>query len=403
VVVRKDLTGVDDYVEVPSSEEVTETQEKFNLAFLSIYRNQDPFKGKTLVQKHGGRYVIQFPPPKPADEAELDGYYELPFARAGHPMYDRAGGIPGFQTVKFSVISHRGCCGECSFCSLSMHQGRIIQSRSRQSIVAEVKAMAERPDFKGTVTDIGGPTVNLYKTHCARWSQKGTCDNRHCLTPLKCPSLKLGQKDMLRLYREVLSIPGVKHLFLESGFRYDLLADEKAAEYLEQVCSHHVSGRMKVAPEHCVDKVLQVMNKPSIKVYEKFEGAYREANMKAGKKQFLVNYFISGHPGSTLEDSLALALYLIRKGIHPEQIQDFLPLPLTLAGAIYYTGKDPVTGKPVHVTKAFQERKMQRALIQYRNPKSMPLVREALALMGKGDLLPLFIKAAGVGKKRQAP
>jgi uncharacterized radical SAM protein YgiQ len=325
---------------------------------------------------------------------ELDQVYELPFARSWHKTYDHAGGVPGYETVRFSVTAHRGCCGECSFCSLSMHQGRIIQSRSRQSIVREIRSIADRPDFKGTITDVGGPTANLYAAHCHRWEEEGACEKRHCLTPKPCPNLKLGYRSTLALYNEILKLPGIKHLFVESGMRYDLLVDKKAEPFLKHLCMHHVSGRLKVAPEHSVDKVLQIMGKPLFNIYETFEKAFSEANKAAGKKQYLVNYFISAHPGGTLEDTLELALHLIRKGSHPEQIQDFLPLPMTLSSTIYYTEKHPFTGERVYVPKAFTERKMHRALIQYRNTASMPLIRTALKGMHKEHLLPVFMRAA---------
>lgn len=400
VVARKTLENLDNVLEIPSGEEVAEDKETFNEAFRIIYTNQDPFAGRILAQRYASRFVIQFPPPLPMTAAELDAVYELPYMRAWHHLYDAQGGVPGYETVRFSVISHRGCCGECSFCSLSMHQGRIIQSRSPESIINEVKAITSRSDFKGTITDMGGPTANLYAAHCPRWDQKGACENRHCLMPIKCPSLKLGYKKSTGLYREVLALPKVKHLFVESGLRYDLLVGEKAAEYLDHLCRHHISGRLKVAPEHSVSTVLKVMNKPSLEVYEAFEKAYTQANKRAGKKQYLINYFISAHPGSTLFDALQLALYLIRKRIHPEQIQDFIPLPLTLAGTIYHTGKHPFTGEELYVPKGFQERKMQRALIQYRNPKSMPLIRTALKEMHREDLLPIFIKASRAGSAK---
>ncbi len=393
-IVRTTIEDLSDTVRIPSSEEVTENKEKFNEAFKTIYLNQDPFRGKTIVQPHGNRFVVQFPPPHPMDREELDATYTLPFTRSWHKTYDHAGGIPGHETVRFSVISHRGCCGECSFCSLSMHQGRIIQSRSKESIMKEVRSIVERPDFKGTITDVGGPTANLYGAHCSRWKGEGACEKRSCLVPKVCSNLKLGYRPTMALYDEILGTAGIKHVFVESGLRYDLLVDGKTDSFLKHLCRFHVSGRLKVAPEHNADKVLRIMNKPAWKTYETFEKRFEEANSAAGKKQYLVNYFISAHPGSTLDDALELALHLIRKGSHPEQIQDYLPLPLTLSSTIYYTEKHPFTGEPVYVPKTFTERKMQRALIQYRNAGSMQLIRAALKELHKEHLLPIFLRAA---------
>lgn len=387
VIVRKDSTLTGDHGEIPSYEDVKKDKDLFNAAFIEIYRNQDPVRGRTIIQKHGNRFVIQFPPPIPMNSRELDGIFELPFAKNPHPVYDGQGRVPGFETVKFSLISHRGCCGECSFCSLSMHQGRAIQSRSRQSILKEARALTERPDFKGTITDLGGPTVNLYGAKCRWWPTRGTCPTRHCLTPEKCKDLHLGYADSMKLYQEVLRLPKVKHVFLESGFRHDLLTEAYAANYLDHVCTHHISGLMKVAPEHNVGHVLELMNKPDFAVYETFVRKFRETNRRIGKEQYLVNYFISGHPGCTLEDTLALSLYLMKKKIHPEQIQDFIPLPMTLSGCMYYTEKNPFTGETLHVPKTFRERKMHRALIQYRNPGNRRYVKEALRMLGKEELL----------------
>lgn len=368
-------------VEIPSYEEVKEDRDKFNEAFRTISFNQDPFSGKTIIQKHGTHYVIQFPPPFPEKTHELDTIYDLPYLRAWHPSYDTQGGVPGFETVRFSIVSHRGCCGDCSFCALSMHQGRIVRSRSKRSVLEEAKALTEKKDFHGTITDIGGPTANLYQARCAQWEGKGACSTRSCLVPDVCKGLQPGYKEGMDLLREVIRLPKVKHVFIESGLRHDLLVRNDAAEYLQYICAHHISGQMKVAPEHCVEHVLKIMNKPSFRIYEQFVKRFDETKKKTGKKLYLVNYFISAHPGATLTDSLELARYLKKRNIHPEQIQDFMPLPLTLSGTIYYTEKDPYTGRRVYVAKTFRERKMQRALIQYNNPKNRPLIREAMQLL----------------------
>jgi len=387
---RSQETGTDlgPVLEIPSYEEVKGDSDKFNEAFRVIAENQDPFTGRTLAQGHANRYVVQYPPALPTGTKDLDAVYELPYARGWHPSYGREGGVPGFETVRFSIISHRGCPGECSFCGLSLHQGRIVSSRSESSILKEAGALTRRKDFRGTITDVGGPTANLYGAVGGRWQGKGTCDTRHCLTPTPCRNLKPGYEKGLSLYGKLRALPGVKHVFIESGFRHDLLVDPKARGYLETICRNHLSGRMKVAPEHSCGGVLDIMNKPSFSVYEQFSALYRSICRKLGKDQHLVSYFISAHPGCTLEDSLSLALKLGELGIHPEQIQDFMPLPMTLSGTIYHTGKDPFTGKEVYVPRTFRERKMHRALIQHKNPKNTPLVREALKLLRKQHLFP---------------
>jgi uncharacterized radical SAM protein YgiQ len=363
VVVRKGSFSVPEAVEIPSFEDVTENKEAFSDAFLSILKNSDPFRGHTLTQRHGNRLVVQYPPPAPFTEAVLDAIYGLPFARQPHSVYAKTP-VPGFETVKFSIISHRGCCGGCSFCSLSMHQGRIVQSRSTASVLKEAQQLTQMKEFRGTITDIGGPTVNLYKASCRRWSVTGTCETRDCLMPEKCAMLQLGYNDALKLYEAVRHLPGVKNVFLESGLRYDLLVADGAKTYLDALCRHHVGGRMKVAPEHRSPSVLKLMNKPNFDVYERFVKRFGEASRKAGKDQYLVNYFISSHPGATIQDEEELSRYLRRRGMRPEQIQDFTPLPMTLATCLYYTEKDPATGEKIHVAKTFTERKLHRATIQ---------------------------------------
>ncbi|MCK9228576.1 MAG: YgiQ family radical SAM protein [Syntrophorhabdaceae bacterium] len=389
--ITKSLDNEQSVVEIPSYEDVRADPDRFNEAFVTILENQDPFRGAVIAQKHANRYVIQYPPALPVEGTQLDKIYELPYARAWHPSYDKEGGVPGFETVRYSITSHRGCPGSCSFCGLSLHQGRIVGSRSESSIIREAAALSKRHDFHGIIHDIGGPTANLYGASCKKWEQSGTCTKRHCLTPSPCKHLDPGFQKSRSLYRKLLALPGIKHVFIESGFRHDLLVDERSRAYLEVVCKQHVSGRMKVAPEHSVPHVLKLMNKADFFVYEKFSNLYRSMSKRLGKEQFLVNYFISAHPGCDLEDTLALALQLKELGIHPEQIQDFIPLPMTLSGAMYYTEKNPFTGDKLHVAKTFRERKMHRALIQYKNPKNTPLVREALKLLKKEYLIPQFM------------
>lgn len=377
-------------IQIPSYEEVKEDTKKFNEAFRIIYKNQDPFYGKVIAQKHGNRFVIQYPPAAPHAPYELDAIYELPFMKAPHPTYDKNCGVPGFETIKFSLISHRGCPGQCSFCSLSMHQGRIVQSRSEASLVLEARALTAQKTFKGTISDIGGPTANLYMAHCPDWNDNGACRDRSCLTPVKCAKLRLGYREGMKVYNTIMKLPKVKHLFIESGLRYDLLITKNTDEYLDHICRHHISGQMKVAPEHSVEPVLKIMNKPSFHLYEQFAERFKETNRRIGKAQYLVHYIISAHPGSTLENTLQLSLALMKQRIYPEQIQDFMPLPLTLSGAMYYTGEHPLTGEKVYSAKTFQERKMHRALIQYRHPNNKKLVRDALILLKREDLMDKF-------------
>jgi len=383
VVARNDISGLKDLIEIPSFEEVSNDKDKFNQAFKIVYRESDPFRGRTIAQKHGNRFAVQFPPAKPLSSEELDKIYDLDYARNWHPSYDRYGGVPGFETVRFSVISHRGCCGECNFCSLYFHQGRIVQSRSEKSILNEIKALARQKDFRGTITDIGGPTANLYKAGCLLWKKEGVCRDKRCLVPEKCANLKLGYGETIRLWKEAEKVPGVKHIFIGSGVRYDLLVDKYSDEYLEALCSRHISGRLKVAPEHSVDAVLKMMNKPNAKSYEKFVKRFNDFNVKFKKSQFLVNYFLSSHPGSRLQDALELTLYLSERHVAPEQIQDYLPLPMTASGCMYYTGKNPFDGSTLYVAKNLRERKLQRALIQCRNPKNRRYVIEALRRLNR--------------------
>lgn len=398
VIVQNSLEGFEDAVMVPSFEEIRINKDKFNEAFKLAYGEGDPVRGKPVVQKHGDRFVIQQPSPLPLTSGELDHIYGLPFAKDWHPIYDKdrrlpvgRQGVPGFETVRFSITSHRGCAGECHFCSLFAHQGRMIQSRSKESILNEVRLLAARKDFKGTITDIGGPTANLYGADCEQWETAGTCVNRQCMMPAKCPNLKLGYAKSIELWREIMTVPKVKHLFIQSGMRYDLLVSKESDEYLEALCRCHISGQLKVAPEHNSDTVLAAMNKPPFKVYEKFESRFQEINQKLGKKQYLVNYFISAHPACTRENNLELAAYLAEKHRQPEQVQDFIPLPMTVSACMYHTGKDPFTGEPVFAVKNYKDRQLQRALIQYKQPKNRRFVLQALKELNRMDLAKVFL------------
>lgn len=390
VIVKNNIEDLKNYVSVPSFEEITADKDKFISAFKTIYAENDPFRGKTIIQRHGQRFVIQFPPAKPLKTDELDRIYSLNYARRWHPAYEKQGGVPGFETVRFSVTSHRGCAGECSFCSLFMHQGRIVQSRSRGSILNEIKRISQDENFRGTITDIGGPTVNLYMARCAQWNGPGTCRAKFCLVPEKCKKLELGYTQMTKLWEEALKIPGVKRVFVGSGVRYDLLTDKYSDEYLKSLCENHVSGRLKVAPEHCERSILKLMNKPGLDVYENFVRRYKSFNERLQKKQYLVNYIISAHPGATLESAFNLSLQLMKMNIYPEQIQDYLPLPMTVSGCMYYTQKDLFSGKPIHVARGERERKLQRALVQYRNPANKKYIIEALRALNKMALSKKF-------------
>jgi len=393
-VIRKDPSFLKETVVLPSFEAVADDPVPFNTAFKLFYREQNPHTARPVVQVHGDRFAVVYPPPMPLAATDLDAIYERGYCRSWHPDYDAAGGVPGLETVRHSLVTHRGCCGECNFCSLYFHQGRMVQSRSADSVLREARELARDPAFRGTITDMGGPTANLYGADCPRWAKKGFCSDKRCLTPKTCSALDPGYARSLPLYRRVRKIPGVNHAFIGSGFRHDLFDGEGSDAILEELCCHHVSGRMKVAPEHVSNPVLDAMGKPGIAVYDAFVQQFNRVGQRLPARRFLVNYFISAHPGSTLKDALEMALYLIRRNMHPEQVQDFIPLPLTLSGAMYHTGRHPFTGQSVYVAKTFRERKMQRALIQYRNPSNRSLIRDALEILNARHLEPLFFKAA---------
>jgi len=379
-----------DAIFIPSFEEAEKSFEAFNKAFALVYEQTSPARAKPIVQQHKDRYVLALPPALPLTTKELDHSYALPYMRAWHPSYDALGGVKGFETVRWSMIALRGCPGECSFCGLGFHQGRIVQSRSEESILEEARLLARQPNFRGTITDIGGPTANLYLATCAKWDARDPCSARQCLMPQKCPSLKLAYEKTLALYRAIKKIPKVKHLFVESGIRYDLLIEPQAQAYLQELCAHYVSGQMKVAPEHTDDFVLELMNKPPYECYEAFVKKFEKINARLPKRKYLVNYFISAHPGSRLNEALSCAMKLLSRQIRPEQIQDYLPLPMTLSSCLYYTGIHPLNGKHVFVAKDIHERSMQRALLQSQNPESRPLIKKALSRLGQEHLMEHF-------------
>ncbi|MCM8823423.1 MAG: YgiQ family radical SAM protein [Candidatus Omnitrophica bacterium] len=395
VLVKNDYPLEKDTIVLPSFEEVRINKDKFMEAFRIIYSNICPKTAKTLVQRNNGCSVIQFPPQFPLTPQEMDYIYDLPYTRRAHPIYNKYGGVKGLETVKFSIVSHRGCCGECAFCSLYIHQGRIVQSRSWESILKEAEIISQEKDFKGTITDIGGPTANLYRANCLLWEKGDFCKDKGCVVPKKCSKLNLGYEESLELYRKIRELPRIKHIFINSGFRYDLLIEDYAKDYLREICKFHISGQMKVAPEHIVDDVLKIMNKPPFKVYQRFVKIFKEVVKEISLPLYLVNYFISAHPGSNLTDTLKLALYLFKRRLHPEQVQDFIPLPMTLSACIYYTGKHPFTGENIYVPRTFRERKIQRALIQYYNPKSKRLILKALNIWQYKNLIKILSKKQG--------
>ena len=364
--------------------------DKLNYAksFYIQYCNTDPFSGKRLVEPYSDHlYVVQNPPSKPLSQSEMDRVYSLPYMRTYHPSYEELGGVPAIEEVKYSLISNRGCFGGCSFCALTFHQGRIIQTRSHESLVEEAKKFIWDKDFKGYIHDVGGPTANFRAPACDKQLEKGACVKKQCLFPAPCKNLKVDHKDYLKLLRKLRELPNVKKVFIRSGIRFDYLIADKDDRFFRELCEHHVSGQLKVAPEHVSDAVLRMMGKPENKVYQEFSKKYKSINEKIGKKQFLVPYLMSSHPGSTMKEAVELAEYLRDLGYMPEQVQDFYPTPSTISTCMYYTEVDPRTMQPVYVPKNPHEKAMQRALIQYRNPKNYDLVMEALKNANRMDLV----------------
>ncbi len=385
--IRKNLDIVGDYVEVPSCEDVQESKEKYAAATRMQFDGQDPIRSKPLVQKHYDRYLVQNRPMMPLSTKELDSVYALPYMRTWHPMYDKDGGVPAIEEVKFSITNTRGCYGQCNFCALTFHQGRIVQTRSEKSVINEAKRMIWEPDFKGYIHDVGGPTANFYGPGCDKQMEKGTCKNVRCLYPKVCPNLKVSHKKYLELLRKLRALPGIKKVFVRSGIRYDYLVADKDDTFFHELLEHHVSGQLKVAPEHISDNVLKYMGKPGKNIYNRFSDKFYAINQKLGKKQFLVPYLMSSHPGSTLHDAIELALYIKKHNLHPEQVQDFYPTPFTISTCMFYTGLDPFTMEEVYVPREMEEKRMQRALLQFRVPDNIPLVIKALKKAGRDDLI----------------
>ena len=383
------LENVYDSLELPSWEALNENKRTYAESFYTQYCNTDPFSAKRLVEPYEKErcFVVQNPPQEPLSMEEMDHVYALPYLRNYHPSYEAAGGVPAIEEVKFSLTSNRGCFGGCSFCALTFHQGRIIQTRSHEAIIEEARQVIGDPNFKGYIHDVGGPTANFRHTSCEKQLTKGVCTNRQCLFPTPCKNLHVDHRDYLELLRKLRKLPGVKKVFIRSGIRFDYLMCDKDDTFLREMVEHHISGQLKVAPEHIADPVLKMMGKPPNEVYRKFLTKYQRLNERMGKKQFVVPYLMSSHPGSTLQEAVALAEYLRDQGYMTEQVQDFYPTPSTISTVMYYTGLDPRTMKPVYVATDPHEKAMQRALIQYRNPKNYYLVREALEKAGREDLI----------------
>ena len=384
----RDASRAYDAITLPSFENMQADKLDYARSFAIQHENLDPFSAHALVEEYPhGVFVVQNPPSEPLTTEEMDAVYALPYERTWHPRYDKAGGIPAFKEVKFSLASNRGCIGDCSFCALNFHQGRIIQARSHESILAEARLLTEEPDFKGYIHDVGGPTANFRIPACEKQLTHGACTHKRCLSPEPCKQLRVTHEDYLALLRKLRALPKVKKVFVRSGIRFDYAMLDPDRTFVRELVEHHVSGQLKVAPEHISDAVLSVMGKPPRAVYDAFVQEYEHINEQLDKKQYLVPYLMSSHPGSTLKEAVELAEYCRDLGYNPEQVQDFYPTPSTISTCIYYTGVDPRTMQPVYVPKSPHEKALQRALIQYRSPKNHDFVREALRKAGRTDLI----------------
>ncbi|MDD6382672.1 MAG: YgiQ family radical SAM protein [Selenomonadaceae bacterium] len=375
-----------DYLELPSFAEVRRDKHKFAEAFKLEYLEQDPIRGRRLLQQNDEWCVVQNAPALPLTEEQMDEVYDLPYMRTWHPVYDKLGGVPAIQEVQFSLVSQRGCFGGCNFCAIISHEGRIIQRRSHASLLREAKILTKMKGFKGYIHDVGGPTANFRRTSCDGQLKRGTCRGKPCLSPVPCRQLVADHSDYIKLLRELRSLPGVKKVFVRSGIRFDYLLLAKD-DFLRELCEYHISGQLKIAPEHISDRVTQLMGKSNRDVYLRFVEKFRRMNEKLGKKQYLVPYFMSSHPGSELSDAIELAEFIRDMGYHPQQVQDFIPTPGTLSTCMYYTGIHPLTGEKVYTAKSYEEKKMQRALMQYWLPKNHDIVRKALHMAHREDLI----------------
>ena len=384
----RDLSRTYEPIILPSFDEVQADKQAYARSFAIQYQNTDPFTAGTMAESYGTKgYVIQNPPALPLTQEEMDDVYDLPYAGNYHPMYEKDGGIPALEEIKFSLTSNRGCFGSCSFCALTFHQGRILQTRSHESILKEAVHMTEEKDFKGYIHDVGGPSATFRRPSCQKQLKHGMCKNRACLAPEPCPNLDADHTDYMMLLRKLRAIPGIKKVFIRSGIRFDFLMKDPSGEFFTDLVQHHISGQLKVAPEHCVAHTLDYMGKPHIECYEAFQKRFYEITKSIGKKQYLVPYLMSSHPGSTLQEAVKLSLFLRDNGMHPEQVQDFYPTPSTLSTCMYYTGIHPLTGEKVYVPKNPHEKAIQRALMQYKNPANRELVLEGLKMTGRMDLV----------------
>ena len=387
VYATKDISGLEDYVEVPSFETVSTDKIAYAESYKLQSLEQDDIRGKTVVQKHNDRYIVQNPPQISLTQSEMDITYGLPYTRTYHPIYEAKGGIPAIKEVEFSITSHRGCFGSCSFCALTFHQGRIIQNRSQKSIIDEATLLTTLKNFKGYIHDIGGPTANFRHRACKIQEEVGVCRDKQCMFPTPCKNLIIDHTEYLDLLRKVRVIPNIKKVFIRSGIRYDYLIYDKNTDFFDELCEHHISGQLKVAPEHISDKVLDQMGKSKQEVFDRFVKKYNETNKKLDKDQFLVPYFMSSHPGCDLKESIKLSEYINEMGYTPEQVQDFYPTPGSLSTTIFYTGINPFTGEKVYVPTEQKEKNMQRALMQFKNPENYSIVREALVKAHREDLI----------------
>lgn len=374
-------------VQCDSYEIVRDNKKAYAKACRKQYDEQDEVYGRTIVQRHGNMMLVQNPPQRSVTQSEFDRTYELPYMRAYHPMYDKEGGVPAIQEVEFSITHNRGCFGFCNFCSIALHQGRRIQTRSEDSVYNEAVMLSEKPNFKGYIHDVGGPTANFRQPSCKKQDEHGMCKGKKCLAPSPCKAIIADHSDYLKLLRRLRSIKKVKKIFIRSGIRYDYILADKNTEFLDELVEHHVSGQLKVAPEHASNKVLDYMGKPHVEVYEEFEKRFYASTRKCGKEQYLVPYLMSSHPGCTLTEAVELAVFLKKHNIRPEQVQDFYPTPGTISTAMFYTGLDPYTMEPVFVPRSKEDKAMQRALLQYFKPENKRLVEKALIMAKRRDLI----------------
>ncbi|MBQ8720392.1 MAG: YgiQ family radical SAM protein [Clostridia bacterium] len=376
-----------DFIEVGDYDTLKSDKRAYAKGFALQYKNTDSVRGKAIVEYYGERMLVQNPPMLPLEREELDRVYSLPYARDYHPDYEALGGVPAISEVKFSITHNRGCFGACNFCAIAFHQGREVRSRSEASVVAEAEKIAAMPDFKGYINDVGGPTANFRYPSCKKQKECGVCPSKKCLSPTPCKNLEVDHIEYAHMLREVEKVKGVKKVFVRSGIRFDYLIADKNDEFFRQLVSHHVSGQLKVAPEHCAANALSMMGKPPVEVFERFKKKYFALSEEAGLEQYLVPYLMSSHPGTTMKDAVEMALWLKKWGYSPEQVQDFYPTPGTISTVMYYTGINPMTGKEVYVCTDYHEQQLQRALLQYKRPENANLVREALRLAGREDLI----------------